>query len=84
LFDNFFKNEKGHFLNDILAAYRLHKKAKSYTASHKIRLDELNSIREMKKINILLKYFYKCRRIFYYLINNNLLRAIEEKNKEYF
>jgi glycosyltransferase involved in cell wall biosynthesis len=83
LFDNFFKNEKGYFLNDILAAYRLHEKAKSYTASHKIRLDELNSIREMKKINILLKYFYKCRRVFYYLINNNLLRAIEEK-KEYF
>jgi len=54
LFDNFFKNEKGYFLNDILAAYRLHKKAKSYQISNEIRSVELNNIRKIKP-NIILK-----------------------------
>jgi len=80
LFDNFFKNEKGYFVNDILAAYRYHKKAKSHTGSHTIRLAELNTIRKIK-INILQKFYYKCRRIFYYIIDDNLLKAIKEKTR---
>jgi len=56
LFDNFFKNEKGYFLNNILAAYRLHKKAKSYKISYKIKSAEPNSIRNIKSNIILKKY----------------------------
>jgi len=80
LFDNFFKNEKGYFVNDILAAYRYHKKAKSHTGSHAIRLAELNTIRKIET-NILLKFYYKCRRIFYYIIDDNLLKVIKEKTR---
>jgi glycosyltransferase involved in cell wall biosynthesis len=83
LFDNFFKNEKGYFLNDILAAYRLHKKAKSYQISNEIRTVELNNIRKIKS-NILLKIYYRVRRIFYYFVFGNLLNSINEKLKTIF
>ena len=83
LFDNFFKNEKGYFLNDILAAYRLHKKAKSYQIPNEIKLAELNNIRKIKS-NIILKNYYKFRRIFYYFIFSNLLNSINEKLKTIF
>ena len=83
LFDNFFKNEKGYFLNDILAAYRLHKKAKSYQISNEIRSVELNNIRKIKP-NIILKIYYRFRRIFYYFVFGNLLNSINEKLKTFF
>lgn len=84
LFDDFFKNERGYFVNDILAAYRLHKKAKSYTAPYEIRLAELDSVRKTKNNNILLKTYYKFRRIFYYFIDNNFLKVMKEKAKNNF
>ena len=81
LFDNFFKNEKGYFVNDILAAYRLHKKAKSYQISNEIKSVELNNIRKIKS-NIILKIYYRFRRIFYYFVFDNLLNSINEKLKK--
>ena len=81
LFDKFFKNEKGYFVNDILAAYRLHKKAKSYQISNEIKSVELNNIRKIKS-NIILKIYYRFRRIFYYFVFDNLLNSINEKLKK--
>ena len=82
LFDNFFQNEKGYFFNDVLAAYRHHKKAKSHTAPYKLHLAELNNIRKIKS-NVILKTYYRFRRIFYYCVFGNLLKSINENLKTF-
>lgn len=83
LFDKFFKNEKGYFLNDILAAYRLHREAKFSRVPAEVRNAELNSIREIKS-NIILRIFYRFRRILYYLFYGNLIKTLKEKCKGFY
>ena len=83
LFDKFFKNEKGCFLDDILAAYRLHKEAKSCRVSQELINAELDGIRKIKS-NTFLRFYYRSRRVFYYLIYGNLIKTLREKARSYF
>ena len=78
--DNFFKYEKGYFLNDILAAYRIHKESKSSTVDAKLVVEEFNSIRKIKG-NIILKFYYQNRRWIYYFFYGNFISTIIEKIK---
>ena len=80
LFDNFFKHEKGIFLNDILAAYRIHKETKSSTVESKLVVEEFNSIRKINR-NIVLKFYYRVRRWVYYLYYGNFISTVKEKIK---
>ena len=80
LLDNFFKYEKGFFLNDILAAYRIHKESKSSTVNAKLVVEEFNSIRKIKG-NIILKFYYQNRRWIYYFFYGNFISTIIEKIK---
>jgi hypothetical protein len=76
--DNFFKYEKGFFLNDILAAYRIHKESKSSTVNAKLVVEEFNSIRKIRG-NILLRFYYRIRRWVHYLFYSNFISTIIEK-----
>jgi glycosyltransferase involved in cell wall biosynthesis len=78
LLDNFFKYEKGFFLNDILAAYRIHKESKSSTVNAKLVVEEFKSIRKIKG-NILLRFYYRIRRWIHYLFYSNFISMIIEK-----
>jgi len=78
LFDNFFKHERGIFLNDILAAYRIHKKTKSSTVESKLVIEEFDSIRKTNR-NIVLKFYYRVRRWIFYLYYGNFISTIIEK-----
>ena len=78
LFDNFFKYEKGIFLNDIIAAYRIHKETKSSTVDKRLVIEEFNYIRGIKT-NIILRFFYRARRWIYYLFYGNFINTIIEK-----
>jgi len=78
LFDNFFKHERGIFLNDILAAYRIHKEAKSSTVDKELVEKEFNNIRDIKA-NIILRFFYRARRWIYCIYYGNLINTIIEK-----
>jgi len=78
LLDNFFKYEKGFFLNDILAAYRIHQESKSSTVKAKLVVEEFNSIRKIRG-NILLRFYYRIRRWVYYLFYSNFINTIIEK-----
>ena len=80
LFDNFFKHERGIFLNNILAAYRIHKETKSSTVESKLVVEEFNSIRKINR-NIVLKYYYRVRRWVYYLYYGNFISTVKEKIK---
>jgi glycosyltransferase involved in cell wall biosynthesis len=80
LLDNFFKYEKGFFLNDILAVYRIHKESKSSTVNAKLVVEEFNSIRKIKG-NIILKFYYQNRRWIYYFFYGNFISTIIEKIK---
>jgi glycosyltransferase involved in cell wall biosynthesis len=84
LFDNFFKHEKGIFLNNIIAAYRIHKEAKSSTVDSKLVIEEFTYIRGIKA-NIILSFFYRARRWIYYIFYGNFINAIVGKiNKIFF
>lgn len=83
LFDNFFKNERGIFLNDILAAYRIHKETKSSTVDKKLVKKEFNHIRKSNR-NFALRFYYKIRRWVYYLYYGNFICTVKEKIKNYF
>jgi len=83
LFDNFFKYERGVFLNDILAAYRIHKESKSSTVDSKVIVEEFNSIRKAKR-NIISRFYYRIRRWMYYLFYGNFISTIIEKIKNSF
>ena len=84
LFDNFFKNERGIFLNEILAAYRIHKETKSSTVDPRLVVEEFNYIRGIK-VNIILRFFYRARRWIYYLFYGNFVNTIVGKiNKIFF
>jgi hypothetical protein len=78
LFDNFFKHERGIFLNDILAAYRIHKETKSSTVDKKLVKKEFNYIRKSNR-NFALRFYYKIRRWAYYLFYSNFINTIIEK-----
>lgn len=78
LFDKFFKYERGVFLNDILAAYRIHKETKSSTVESKLVVEEFDSIRKTNR-NIVLKFYYRVRRWVYYLYYGNFISTIIEK-----
>ena len=77
LFDNFFKYERGVFLNDILAAYRIHKETKSSTVDKELVKKEFISIRDIKA-NIILRIFYRVRRWIYYLYYGNFINTLKE------
>jgi len=80
LFNNFFKHDRGIFLNDILAAYRIHKETKSSTVESKLVVEEFNSIRKINR-NIVLKFYYRVRRWVYYLYYGNFISTVKEKIK---
>lgn len=79
LFDSFFKYERGAFVNDVLAAFRIHAAAKSSTIAH-IGSTELARIRG-KRFGILSGIYYKCRWVFYYIIYGNLVKTLRERAK---
>lgn len=83
LFDNFFKHERGFFLNDILAAYRIHKETKSSTVESKLVVEEFNYIRKTNR-NIILKFYYRVRRWVYYLHYGNFISTVKDKIKNNF
>ena len=80
LFDNFFKHERGYFLNNILAAYRIHSEAKSSVVDKNRVKKEFHTIRELKR-NVLLNIFYRIRRWIYALYFGNFISSIREKIK---
>jgi len=70
LFDQFFKNQKGKFINDFVAKYRIHNEAIS---SKFYKLGKKEKIMLNRSENRFLKLIFKIRRILYYCLNRNFL-----------
>lgn len=83
LFTTFFKNERGYFLNDPLAAARTHNEQRQHKIPPGVMLVELESINYPSKINFVLNICYRSRRILYYFIYGNLLSAIKGKIRSF-
>ena len=74
IFDQFFKNEKGYFINQFLAKYRIHDE----TISKRFKLLKGDEIKQMNRPeNYFLKLFFKILKILFHITNNNILLWIK-------
>ena len=69
LFDQFFKFEKGVFINEFLAKYRIHQQAIS---SKYVLIGNQEKEKLKRNNNKMLHLFFKIRRVFFYIIDNNM------------
>ncbi len=74
LFDEFFKNSKGKYINHFLAKYRIHNEAIS---SKLIDVGNREKKRMRRFDNILLKIIFKTRRIVRYIFDKNFFLWIK-------